>query len=68
MAKKRATARPAVSQGPDIDCTTCIHREGCERAAENTWCTSWKGREPADRGPDPNKKWYSGDDFPEADG
>ncbi len=64
MAKKRATARPAVSQGPDIDCTTCIQREECERYAEGTYCTSWHGREPADRGPDPNEKWRQGDPFP----
>ena len=64
MGRKRTATRPEIHTGPDIDCTTCIHRDECARFAENTFCTKWQGREPADRGPDPNGRWRAGE--PEA--
>lgn len=47
-------------QGPD--CCTCIHRKGCERYAENSFCGRWQSREPEDRVPDPNKLWETGEE------
>lgn len=46
-------------QGPD--CSTCIHRKGCEMYAENSFCTRWQSKEPAPEGVDPNKAWERGE-------
>ena len=46
-------------QGPD--CCTCINRNGCERYAENSYCTQWRSRNPEIKGPDPNKLWEQGE-------
>ena len=46
------------------DCSTCIRRKGCERAAENSYCTRWADREPEPKGADPNEAWERGVDIP----
>lgn len=43
------------------DCCVCIHRSGCERQAENSYCTRFQSREP-ERYEDPNEAWMRGDD------
>lgn len=46
-------------QGPD--CSTCVHRDGCARYAENSFCTRWADRLPEKEGPDPNDLWRRGE-------
>ena len=66
MGKKkidRAMVYDVGNKEPDYDCGTCIHRkEGCERAAENSFCTRWQGQKPEEKGPDPNEQWLRGED------
>ena len=62
MRKKRAVENlhQMTEQGPD--CSTCICRKTCDRAAENSFCTRWKSREPEEREPDPNRLWETGEE------
>lgn len=47
-------------KGLGPDCSTCVRRKGCERAAQDSFCTKWQGREPEKREPDPNALWEQG--------
>lgn len=44
------------------DCCICIHRNTCERYAENSFCGRFASREPAVREPDPNRLWETGEE------
>lgn len=44
------------------DCTTCVRRGECERAAEGTFCPAWASAPPRDRGESPADKWARGDE------
>ena len=57
---RKSHARELPPQAPD--CTTCIHRKGCERYAENSFCGRWQSKEPEKREPDPNDLWKRGEE------
>ena len=57
---RKSHARELPAQEPD--CTTCILRDGCERYAENSFCTKWLSRNPEIRTPDPNDLWKRGEE------
>lgn len=44
------------------DCCLCIHRKGCERYAEGSWCTQFQSQEPEPEGKDPNEAWKRGEE------
>lgn len=44
------------------DCCICIHRKGCERFREGSFCTRFQGKEPEKEGEDPNRKWERGEE------
>ena len=50
----------ARAAGPD--CTTCILRAECARAAENSYCTQYRSRAAEERLPDPNELWKRGEE------
>lgn len=47
---------------PDPDCCVCIHRNGCDRAEEGTFCGKFQSKKPEPRGTDPNKAWEQGEE------
>jgi len=47
---------------PRPDCSTCIHREECEKAQAGTFCLRWASQAPRDRGPNPGEAWARGED------
>ena len=62
MRKRRATDNLTEQEEKlKPDCCVCIHRRGCERQAENSFCTRFQSREP-ERYEDPNQAWMRGDD------
>jgi hypothetical protein len=48
-------------EAADPDCGTCVHRNGCERFEEGSFCGKWASREPEDRGEGPAQKWARGE-------
>ena len=46
----------------DPDCGTCVLRKGCPSAAEGSFCTRWRSKEPEKREPDPNRAWETGEE------
>lgn len=62
MRKRRGIRGQQDDAGTGPDCTTCIHARGCERYAENSFCTRWQGRAPEKREPDPNELWKQGEE------
>lgn len=59
-ANDRIDAKEA-REGTDVDCSTCIERQACPRAAQNSFCTRWRSSDPAREGTDPNDAWRRGD-------
>lgn len=47
---------------PDMDCTVCINRKGCNRAQEGTFCTRFQSEEFDPKGKDPNELWEKGEE------
>ena len=66
MSRRKKTLQPRWKE-PEPDCCTCVLRSECEVAEEGTFCTRWRGSEPAPAGPDPNEEWRRGNgEAPEA--
>lgn len=60
--RKRRTVNNLTEEEEKLkpDCCVCIHRNGCERYAENSFCGKFQSREP-ERYENPNDLWARGE-------
>jgi len=49
---------------PDLDCSVCIHRDGCMNAQEGKFCGKFQSKQldPKAKGVDPNWLWEHGEE------
>lgn len=59
--KRRAGRNYQEENTPDMDCGTCVRKNECDRRAEGSFCTRWRGSEPEPKGTDPNQAWRRGE-------
>ena len=47
---------------PDLDCSVCIHRDGCASAQEGKFCGQFRSKALDPQGQNPNRLWEMGEE------